>query len=48
MSREGHLHAMRRVFGYIKANYKYSINYNTKEPDFSMHKIEEYDWFPLY
>eukprot|EP00957_Ditylum_brightwellii_P203880 15336641-Ditylum_brightwellii.AAC.1 len=48
MPRQGHLHAMRRVFGYLKQNYKFSIDYNIKEPDFSMHKIEEYDWFPLY
>eukprot|EP00957_Ditylum_brightwellii_P152031 11576595-Ditylum_brightwellii.AAC.1 len=48
MPRQGHLHAIRRVFGYMKQNYKLSINYGIKEPDFSMHKIEEYDWFPLY
>eukprot|EP00957_Ditylum_brightwellii_P155517 11837431-Ditylum_brightwellii.AAC.1 len=29
-------------------NYKFSINYDIKEPDFLIHKIEEYDWFPLY
>eukprot|EP00957_Ditylum_brightwellii_P165089 12569194-Ditylum_brightwellii.AAC.1 len=46
--RQGHLHAIRRVFGYLKQNYKFSIDYNIKEPYFSMHKIEEYDWFPLY
>ena len=34
ISREGHLHAMRRVFGYLKANYKDSINFNTDKPDF--------------
>eukprot|EP00957_Ditylum_brightwellii_P188688 14363758-Ditylum_brightwellii.AAC.1 len=48
MPRQGHLHAMRRVFGHLKQNYKFSINYSIKEPDFSMHKIEEYDWFTLY
>eukprot|EP00957_Ditylum_brightwellii_P121406 9258470-Ditylum_brightwellii.AAC.1 len=48
MPRKGHLHAMRRVLGYLKQNYKFSIEYNIKEPDFSVHKIEEYDWFPLY
>eukprot|EP00957_Ditylum_brightwellii_P057461 4356497-Ditylum_brightwellii.AAC.1 len=39
---------MRRVFGYLKQNYKFSINCDIKEPDLSMHKIDEYDWFPLY
>eukprot|EP00957_Ditylum_brightwellii_P105758 8065513-Ditylum_brightwellii.AAC.1 len=39
---------MRRVFGYLKQNYKFCINYDIKEPDFLMHKIEECDWFPLY
>eukprot|EP00957_Ditylum_brightwellii_P004703 357701-Ditylum_brightwellii.AAC.1 len=48
MPRQGHLHAMRRVFGYLKQNYNFSINNDIKEPNLSMHKIEEYDWFPLY
>eukprot|EP00957_Ditylum_brightwellii_P196403 14964672-Ditylum_brightwellii.AAC.1 len=48
MPRQGHLHAMRRAFGYLKQNYKFSIHYDIREPDFSMHKIEEYDWFPFY
>eukprot|EP00957_Ditylum_brightwellii_P126477 9641325-Ditylum_brightwellii.AAC.1 len=48
MPRQGHLHTMRRVVGYLKQNYKFSIDYNIKEPNFSMHKIEEYDWLPLY
>merc|ERR1712197_6318 len=42
------MHAMRRVFGCLQQNPRFSIKYDTKEPDFSMHKIEEYDWFPLY
>ena len=46
--RQGHMYAMKRVFGYLKSNYKFSMKYNTEEPDFSMHKIEDYDWFPLY
>eukprot|EP00957_Ditylum_brightwellii_P144742 11025662-Ditylum_brightwellii.AAC.1 len=29
-------------------NYMFSIDYNITEADFSMHKIEEYDWFALY
>eukprot|EP00957_Ditylum_brightwellii_P042009 3180756-Ditylum_brightwellii.AAC.2 len=48
MPRQGHLHDMGGVFGYLKQNYKFSINYDIKETDFSMQKIEEYDWFPLY
>ena len=48
MPRVGHMHAMRRVFGYLEQNYKFSIDYNIKEPDFTMHKVESYDWFPLY
>ena len=46
--RQGQFYAMKRVFGYLKSNYKFLIKYNTKEPYFSMHKIEDYDWFPLY
>jgi len=48
MPREGHMHAMKRLFGYLLQNYKFSIIYDTEEPNFTMHKIEEYDWFPLY
>jgi len=48
MPREGHMHAMRRVFGYLKSNQDFGIKYDTDEPDFTMHKVEEYDWFPLY
>eukprot|EP00957_Ditylum_brightwellii_P074159 5635229-Ditylum_brightwellii.AAC.1 len=47
MQRHGHLHAIRRVLGCLKQNYKLSINYDIKEPGLSMHKIEEYDWFPF-
>ena len=46
--RAGHMHAMRRVFGYLRQNYNFKIEFVTKEPDFSMHKIEKYDWFPMY
>ena len=48
MPRQAHMHAMRRVFGYLLQNYKFSIDYDIDEPDFSKYKIEEYDWFPLY
>jgi len=46
--REGHLHAMRRIFGYLRAHPDFCIRYDTEEPDFSMHKVEVYDWFTLY
>eukprot|EP00957_Ditylum_brightwellii_P019087 1436739-Ditylum_brightwellii.AAC.1 len=48
MPRQEHLHAMKRVFRYLKQNYKFSVDYDIKELDFSMHKIEEYDLFPFY
>ena len=46
--RQGHMHAMRRLFGYLKNNKQFGIKYDTKEPNFSEHKITQYDWFPLY
>eukprot|EP00957_Ditylum_brightwellii_P046830 3554390-Ditylum_brightwellii.AAC.1 len=48
MSRQEHLNDMHQVFGYLLQNYKFSINYTIKEPNFSIHKIEEYYWLPLY
>jgi hypothetical protein len=48
MPRQGHMHAMKRVFGYLLQNKYFSIAYNIKEPDFSKYKVEQYDWFPLY
>eukprot|EP00957_Ditylum_brightwellii_P106909 8156524-Ditylum_brightwellii.AAC.1 len=47
MPRQRHLHTMRRAFGYLKQNYKFSIDYDIKEPDFTIHMIEEHNWFPL-
>ena len=46
--REGHMNAMRRVFSYLKYNYKFAIKFDTEEPDLSGYPIEEYDWFPMY
>ena len=46
--RAEHIHAMRILFGYPQANFKFSIKYDTDKPDFSMHKIKEYNWFLLY
>ena len=46
--RQGHLHAAKRLFGYLQQNYKFAIEYDIGELDFSMHKIESFDWFPLY
>ena len=48
MPRQGHLHAMRRVFGYLLQNYKFSIDYDIAEPDLTKYKVEAYNWFPLY
>jgi len=48
MPRQGHMQAMKRIFGYLKFNPKFGIKFCTKEPDFTQHKIAQYDWFPLY
>ena len=42
------MHAMQCVFGYLYNNRDFSITYDLTKPSFSGHKIEEYDWFPLY
>eukprot|EP00957_Ditylum_brightwellii_P192642 14668173-Ditylum_brightwellii.AAC.1 len=41
--RQGHMHAMRRVFGYLCKNLGFSIDYDIKELDFSKYQVEEYD-----
>ena len=38
--RQGHMHATKRLFRYLRPNYKFAIKFNTEEPDFSMHKLE--------
>ena len=48
MPRQGHMHAMRRVFGYLLQNLYFSINYDVQEPNFEAHSVTKYDWFPLY
>eukprot|EP00957_Ditylum_brightwellii_P114716 8747481-Ditylum_brightwellii.AAC.1 len=48
MPRQGHMHAMRRAFGYLQQNLYFSINFDVQEPDFAPHQVEKYDWFPLY
>eukprot|EP00957_Ditylum_brightwellii_P008746 663406-Ditylum_brightwellii.AAC.1 len=48
MPRYRYLHIVKSISGYLKQNYKFSIDYDMKEPNFSMHNIEKYDWFPLY
>eukprot|EP00957_Ditylum_brightwellii_P149861 11413369-Ditylum_brightwellii.AAC.1 len=48
MPRQGHMHVMRRLFGYLQQNYKFPIKYNITEPGLSKHSIESYDWLPLY
>ena len=39
MPRVGHMHAMHRIIGNLEQNYKFSINYNIREADFTMHKV---------
>ena len=39
---------MRRVFGYLRQNYKIAIEYDINEPDFSKYGVEDYDWYALY
>ena len=46
--REGYMHAMKHLFGYILQNCKSSIDYNISELNFSMHKIEAYHWFLFF
>ena len=38
--RQGHMHAMKRLFGYLHQNHCFAIKYDIKEPDFLEHKIE--------
>ena len=40
--------AMLRVFGYLKHYPKFSIRFDTDEPDFSSYDRSIYDWFPQY
>eukprot|EP00957_Ditylum_brightwellii_P081171 6175231-Ditylum_brightwellii.AAC.1 len=48
MPRQGHMHAMRHIFGYLHKDLGFSIDYDIKELDFSKCQVEEYNWFPLY
>eukprot|EP00957_Ditylum_brightwellii_P009428 712357-Ditylum_brightwellii.AAC.1 len=48
MPRQGHMHAMKHVLGYLRQNPYFSINFNANEPGFSGYNVEQYDWFPLY
>ena len=41
--RQGHMHAMRRTLGHLKANYKLYIEYDISEPNLPKYKIEKYD-----
>eukprot|EP00957_Ditylum_brightwellii_P151823 11560859-Ditylum_brightwellii.AAC.1 len=38
--RQGHMHAMKRDFGYLQQNWYFSIDYDVEEPDFSGFKVE--------
>ena len=46
--RQGHMEAMRRVFSCLKYHPKFSIVFDTDEPNISGYKVEKYDWFPMY
>ena len=46
--REGHMEAMRRIFGYVKNYTKQGIKYDVTLPDFSKYKRTKYDWFRRY
>lgn len=43
--REGHMNAMKRIFGYVKNYVKVDIKYDVSLPDFSGYERTEYDWF---
>ena len=46
--KEGHMHAMCCVFGYLHQNYKFSIKYDMNKLNFTKYKILKYDWFVHY
>eukprot|EP00957_Ditylum_brightwellii_P163529 12450564-Ditylum_brightwellii.AAC.1 len=48
LPRQGHMHAMKRAFGYLQQNRYFSIDYGIEEPDFIGYQVEKYGWFPLY
>jgi hypothetical protein len=46
--REGHLQAMKRIFGYLKNHAKLQIVYNAELPEHTEYSGANYDWFELY
>ena len=45
---EGHLEAMKRIFGYLKHHPKLRIDYDTSLPSHSDYQSTQYDWFEHY
>ena len=48
LPREGHMKAMRRVFGYLKHYAKFPIVYDTTRPDFTKYQRQRFEWETLY
>ena len=48
MPRQGYMHAMKYVFGYLQQNFCFAIDFDVEEPDFSAHKVETNDCCPFY
>jgi len=46
--REGHMMAMKRVFGYLKHYSKFGIKFDVSEPDLDAYSVVQYDWFAQY
>ena len=46
--REGHMNAMRRIFGYLRNYAKLAITYDARMPDLSLYTPSVYDWFRAY
>ena len=42
--REGHMHRLKHIYGYIRAHPHACIRVRTEEPDYSDLKDEDYDW----
>ncbi len=45
---ESHLSAVLRIFAYVKSRGAASIKFRTEVPDYSLLKVEDYDWIQQY
>jgi len=45
---EGHINAMKRIFGYLKAYKNWAITYDATLPDLDKYPVTEYKWFQSY